>query len=299
MATRKPKSTAGAADSVGGAVTSAALAQAKAEPNLNAAVGQLMPYAQTVLQIVRGLQVRNEAERHVMADALRQIKTGMEAIDARFDPITKPMWAAWQAALAWRREVRTPLEQAEFDGKDKLGRYEVELAQMAREAAAEREQHERNERERDRARAAAFQAQAQAPVIAGYQYVPAYQPQPEPYAPAVYADPMASVRGPAPLAGVSTVIEWTVQVTDSLAAARALVAHGLWDMSQLPGVAPFVRLDVPALVNAVKGEGDTAQWVRHVLNGCPGLNITQSAQVRTRKYSPTAAADIPDDDVPF
>lgn len=280
---RKAKSTHGAADSVGGAVTREALDAAKQEPNLNAAIVQLTPYTKSVRDIVAGLFVRNETERVVMADVLRQIKTGMEAVDSRFDPITKPLWAAWKAAVTWRNEVRGPLEEAEQIGKERLGGYEVALARALELETAQREIAEREQRDRDRARTIAMEREPVAN-LAGFSYIPAYTPpppQPVPQAPAVYADPMATIRGPVPLTGVSTIISWDVEVLDDAAATAALIQFNMW---HLAGCAPFVQLDPAALKAAIKGNTEHASLLRQSLAGCPGLQIVQSAQVRTTGY---------------
>jgi len=259
----------------GGAVTAAELENIRQQPDINAAIRALHPYSNAVLGLVRSLAVRNPMERHIMADVLRQVKTAQAAVDARFDPITKPMWAAWRAATGWRSEVRGPLELAEQCAKTKLEAYELDVRSAAAAAAA----------------VAAQQAQAQAQAQAQNQIHTQtgfggtggiYTPVATPNAPTTWehiAPPAATLPA---LQGVSTATKWTVDIVDERAAVECLIVSGAYQLG------PFVRLDVSALQIAVRGNGDntdtTVHAMRQVLGQVPGLKVGEITSTRARGY---------------
>lgn len=291
---RKPKSTTGAAASqdqtAGGAVSQEQLAVVRQQPDVNAAVITLQPFTNGVLNIVRGLSVRNETERHVMADLLRQIKTAQGIVGERFGSITKPMWQAWRAVKDWENQVGGPLEDAETEAKQKLGEYALAQQKERERLEGERREREREVRERE-------QREREYP-----------QPLPQPFtqsaAPTEYINMSARITGwdhrpewesaptlppahltSAPLSGVTTTFQWGVEVVDENAAVAALIAGGVWDLRGALGVAgAFVRLDVSALNIAARGDGEVARVVRGLLAQVPGLKVEERAVVRSKGY---------------
>lgn len=293
MATRKSKPTAHAADESGGAVTRAALDAARQSPDISTAVSQLQPVGEMMRYAVDTLPMNTPTDRLVMADFLRQVKDGMAAVDAKFDPIIKPMYQALEAARAWRREVMKKFTDAEDVAKKKLGDYALREAAAVRAESAKREQADREERERQQAaaRAAAISVTAPAWVVGGVGvpvtevYPPVvFTPRTPPLPASVYADPMEAVRAPAPMSGVSTALSWTVEVDNDAQATAFLIAQGLWDCRSAGAAAVFVHLDTAALKMAVKGEGDTAQLMRGLLANVPGVRVCQVASVTARRY---------------
>lgn len=290
---RKPKSTAGVAEqhnaTAGGVVTSTELEKVRQQPEINAAVTALQPYSAAVLGLVNTLTVTNPMERHVMADVLRQIKTAMETVDAKFDPITKPMWAAWRAATAWRGEVRGPLEDAERIAKDKLGDYE--LAIVAAESRRVRAQQMAAIAERQAAQAAAPPPPPGPGTLGGTGGVNLGPPLPPGvtlafggvYAhvvqpPTTWEPTPTMVAAPPPLQGVSTTTQWTVEPTDEPAAVAFLIQSGLYQLG------PFLRLDVSALKIAVRADTQDAANMRALLAQVPGLRVEETATTRARGY---------------
>jgi len=297
---RKPKSTAGAAaaqsQTAGGAVTPEQLEAVRNQPEVHAAVTTLQPFSTGVLGLVQSLTVRNEMERHVMADVLRQIKTAQGVVEDKFGAITRPMWQAWRAVKDWERQVVDPLAQAEAQAKQKLGDYELAVEVERRRRVKEQEERaaaERVERERE-AQAAAVREREQrerqyplqspwtafnsAPEPTGYMGAPTPQWEPAPF-----INPTAPP--PTPLAGVNTTMAWAVEIVDEHAAVAALIAGGVWDLrTQLGVLGAFVQLDASALNIAVRGDGEVAGIVRGLLAQVPGLRVVERATVRARGY---------------
>lgn len=312
---RKPKSTAGAAaaqqQTAGGAVTPEQLEAVRNQPEVHAAVTTLQPFSTGVLGLVQTLTVRNEMERHVMADVLRQIKTAQGVVEDKFGAITRPMWQAWRAVKDWERQVVDPLAAAEAQAKQKLGDYElaveVERRRRVKEqeerAAAERmeREREREQREREYPQPYAIPATPMG-TLTGFGPIPTptaqWQPSTTTTAPSTFGvtSPTAMVWEPAPtitptappptpLAGVNTTMAWAVEITDEHAAVAALIAGGVWDLrTQLGVLGAFVQLDASALNIAVRGDGEVARLVRGLLAQVPGLKVVERATVRARGY---------------
>lgn len=307
---RKPKSTAGAAaaqsQTAGGTVTPEQLEAVRNQPEVHAAVTTLQPFSTGVLGLVQTLTVRNEMERHVMADVLRQIKTAQGVVEDKFGAITRPMWQAWRAVKDWERQVVDPLAQAEAEAKRKLGDYELAVEVERRRRVKEQEERaaaERMERERE-AQAAAVREreqrerqypQATSPNNQFWEYHPApptyidmTQPRPA-GAPISQWEPAPTITPtappPTPLAGVNTTMAWAVEIVDEHAAVAALIAGGVWDLrTQLGVLGAFVQLDASALNIAVRGDGEVAGIVRGLLAQVPGLKVVERATVRARGY---------------
>jgi hypothetical protein len=294
MATRK-RSTAGRAEqqqvTAGGAVTQAELDKARHTPEISQAVATLQPFSSGISGLVETLQVRNQSEYLVMADLLRQTKTAQGLVDAKFDPITKPLWAAWKAAVTWRGEVREPLERAEQLAKQKLGDYDLAVAQQKRVEA-----------ERQAAEQKALQTLTAPPPPPPSPFQPPPQPQPQWPGAAFPAMPPPPPPGlsytlppqfhptftrelePVQAAGVGSRLGWSLDVTDEQAAVLYLLQTGLADLRALGVTSLLVRLDVSALKIAIRGDDAVAQTVRAALGTVPGLVLSEKAHVTGRMY---------------
>lgn len=271
---RRKTNTAGAADSVGGVVTSAQLELARQQPEINATVAALQPFSNIALGVVRSLEVRNETDKVIMADVLRQIKTAMATADDKFDPIIDPMNKALNAARAWRKEVKGPLEAAEVIAKEKIGDYEVGLVKAA---DAQRQLEMRQ-----------VAPQVFSPVFAPMGHLqqpqpPTPTPTPTPYQSPIWHNPAATLTA-APVAGITTKVQWTVEVQDDKAATLGLIASGAHNLLGLGVAALFVRVDVSALRIAVRDEGPVGEIVRTLLSTVPGLSVVHTASTTARQY---------------
>lgn len=82
----------------------------------------------------KSLTVRTAEDYKAAASVRQKIKDMMKKVDASFDPIIASCYAAHQKAIAQKREIYAPLENARKAIKAAMGVYDAEQARIAAEA---------------------------------------------------------------------------------------------------------------------------------------------------------------------
>lgn len=87
-----------------------------------------------------GIRVRTDQEFEVAAEFLIRIKAAKKRVEDVIGPFVKDAHAAWKAAVARRKEIEAPLDEAEAKVKPLLSAYQEQKERQAileREAQAE------------------------------------------------------------------------------------------------------------------------------------------------------------------
>lgn len=173
------------------------------------------------------------------ADLLRDIKTLRKEIEEHHAPIVSAALAAHRAAVAARKKLDEPLDQAEREIKRRMGDYQTEQDRLRRVEQARLEAEAR-------AREEARRLEEAAALEAAGQREEAEQVLAE--EPAILDVPVAAPPVPK-VAGVSMRDRWTAEVVDKGAFVRAVAAN--------PALLALVAPDAAALnrmAQALKGE---------------------------------------------
>lgn len=221
----------------------------------------------------RALRIADQASFGKAAEFLVGVKTLRREVDATFDPVIAASHASHRAALAAKKNVETPIAEAETIIKRGMGTYQAEQERIARELAEKarkererieaearaREDEERRRLEReaeDRRIAEAAEAEAAGDIETAERILeqPAELVFVPPAAPAFVPPPPPE---PAKVAGVSFSERWDYEIVDERSLPREYLMR---DDKKIGGV-----------VRAMKGE-----------TKIPGVRVYSTKQVAAR-----------------
>jgi len=207
----------------------------------------------------RGLKITDQPSLERAAEELLAIKGLRDQVEQTFGPIVRKAYETHREAVAQRKKVDAPLDEAEQILKHEIALYQIEQARLRREEQAridaerERIAAEELEREIERAEAEGASKVEVAAII---------QRGPQPQAPVV----VRPVPTTAP--GISMRETWSAEVTDLAALVRFVAAN-------------------PQYINLVAPNMTALNGLARSMKGAmkfPGVRVVAGSSVAARRF---------------
>ena len=215
---------------------------------------ELVMQVETWPDRAKALTVRDDAAYMTAGNLLLDIKGLRKQIDDTFDPIIKKAYEAHKAAVAAKRGVEAPLEEAENVIKAGMGNYNrVKEARLREEEARLAAERRKQEEEARLAEAVALESAGDAEAAEAVLAQPIIAP-------------VVKIPNEARVAGISHRENWRAEVIDVLALVRFI--------AQRPEFVNLVMPNMPALNSLAKAQ-------RSALN-VPGVRAVSEAVVAAR-----------------